>query len=154
VTRRPKFACRACEGVVVQEPAPPRLIEGGIPTEALISDVAVARYADHQPLYRQSQMMARQGVILDRSTLASWMGYAAAELAPVVARLREMVLASGRVFADETTVPVLDPGRGQTKTGYFWAVARDDCGWGGSDPPAVVYTYAPGRAHHYAHPAW
>src|SRR6185369_10974117 len=86
VTRRPKFACRACEGVVVQEPAPPRLIEGGIPTEALISDVAVARYADHQPLYRQSQMMARQGVILDRSTLASWMGYAAAELAPVVRR--------------------------------------------------------------------
>jgi transposase len=150
VTRRPKFACRACEGVVVQEPAPPRLIEGGIPTEALISDVAVARYADHQPLYRQSQMMARQGVILDRSTLASWMGYAAAELAPVVARLREMVLASGRVFADETPVPVLDPGRGQTKTGYFWAVARDDRGWDGSDPPAVVYTYAPGRAHHYA----
>ena len=150
VTRRPKFACRMCEGIVVQEPAPPRLIEGGIPTEGLVSHVAVARYADHQPLFRQSQMMARQDVLLDRSTLASWMGYAAAELAPVVTRLREMVLASGRVFADETTVPVLDPGRGKTKTGYFWAVARDDRAWGGSDPPAVVYTYAPGRAHHYA----
>ena len=150
VTRRPKFACRTCDGIVVQEPAPPRLIEGGIPTEGLVSHVAVARYADHQPLYRQSQMMARQDVLLDRSTLASWMGYAAAELAPVVRRLQEIVLASERVFADETTVPVLDPGRGQTKTGYFWAVARDDRAWGGSDPPAVVYTYAPGRAHRYA----
>jgi len=150
VTRRPKFVCRTCEGTVVQEPAPPRLIEGGIPTESLVSHVAVARYADHQPLYRQSQMMERQDVLLDRATLASWMGYAAAELSPVVTRLQEMVLASERVFADETTVPVLDPGRGKTKTGYFWAVARDDRAWGGSDPPAVVYTYAPGRAHHYA----
>ena len=74
--------------------------------------MAVARFADHQPLYRQAQMMARQGVMLDRSTLASWMGYAAAEVAPVVARLRKMVLASARIFADETVVPVLDPGRG------------------------------------------
>jgi transposase len=150
VTRRPKFACRACEGVVVQQAAPPRLIEGGIPTEAMVSHVAVSRYADHQPLYRQSQMMARQGVLLDRATLASWMGYMAAELAPVVARLHQLVLASGRVFADETTVPVLDPGRGRTKQGYFWAVARDDRAWGGSDPPAVVYAYAPGRGYQHA----
>jgi transposase len=150
VTHRPKFACRACQGAVVQSPAPPRLIEGGIPTEALVANVAVARFADHQPLYRQAQMMARQGVILDRSTLAFWMGYAAAEVVPVVARLREMVLASARVFADETVVPVLDPGRGRTKQGYFWAIARDDRPWGGRDPPAVVYTYAPGRAHHHA----
>jgi transposase len=150
VTHRPKFACRACQGSVVQSPAPPRLIEGGIPTEALVANVAVARYADHQPLYRQAQMMARQGVILDRSTLAFWMGYAAAEVTPVVARLREMVLASARVFADETVVPVLDPGRGRTKQGYFWAIARDDRPWGGHDPPAVVYTYAPGRGHHHA----
>ena len=145
VTHRPKLACRACDGVVVQAPAPPRLIEGGLPTEALVAHVLVARYADHLPLYRQAQMMARQGVELDRSTLAFWVGYAAAELAPVVARLREMVLASARVFADETTVPVLDPGRGRTKTGYFWTVARDDRPWGGTDPPAVVYSYAPGR---------
>ena len=96
---------------------------------------------------------------LDRSTLAFWVGYAAAELAPMVARLRELVLASARVFADETTVPVLDPGRGRTKTGCFWTVARDDrplpalltslrgiaSRWGGTDPPAVVYSYAPGR---------
>ena len=95
-------------------------------------------------------MMSRQGVLLDRSTLAFWMGYAAAEVAPVVARLRGSILSSAKLFADETIVPVLDPGRGRTKQGYFWAIARDDRPWGGRDPPAVVYTYAPGRAHHYA----
>ena len=150
VTRRPKLACRACTGTVVQAPAPARLIEGGIPTEALVAQVAVARYADHQPLYRQAQMMQRQGVIIERSTLSSWMGYAAAEVIPVVARLREMLLASPRIFADETLVPVLDPGRGRTKQGYFWAVGRDDRPWGGTLAPAVVYSYAPGRGHIHA----
>jgi transposase len=150
VTRRPKLACRACTGTVVQMPAPARLIEGGIPTEALVAHVLVARYADHLPLYRQAQIMARQGVLLERSTLAFWMGYAAAELAPVVARLREIMLSSTRLFADETVVPVLDPGRGRTKQGYFWAIARDDRPWCGSDPPAVVYSYAPGRGHQHA----
>lgn len=150
VTRRPKLACRACAGTVVQAPAPARLIEGGMPTEALVAQVAVARYADHQPLYRQAQMMQRQGVIIERSTLSSWMGYAAAEVVPVVARLREMLLASARIFADETIVPVLDPGRGRTKQGYFWAIGRDDRPWGGSLPPAVVYSYAPGRGHIHA----
>ena len=150
VTKRPKLACRACAGTVVQGPAPARLIEGGIPTEALVAHVLVARYADHLPLYRQAQMMARQGVILERSTLSFWMGYAAAEVAPVVARLREIMLTSTRIFADETVVPVLDPGRGRTKQGYFWAIACDDRPWGGSQPPAVVYRYAPGRGHSHA----
>ena len=150
VTKRPKLACRACTGTVVQAPAPARLIEGGIPTEAMVAHVLVARYADHLPLYRQAQILARQGVILERSTLSFWMGYAAAEVAPVVARLREMMLASTRIFADETVVPVLDPGRGRTKQGYFWAMARDDRPWGGSQPPAVVYSYAPGRGHIHA----
>jgi transposase len=150
VTKRPKLACRACAGTVVQAPAPARLIEGGIPTEALVAHVLVARYADHLPLYRQTQMMARQGVILERSTLSFWMGYAAAEVAPVVARLREIMLTSTRIFADETVVPVLDPGRGRTKQGYFWAIACDDRPWGGSQPPAVVYRYAPGRGHSHA----
>ena len=131
VTKRPKLACRACPGTVVQAPAPARLIEGGIPTEAMVAHVLVARYADHLPLYRQAQILARQGVIIERSTLSFWMGYAAAEVAPVVARLREMMLASTRIFADETVVPVLDPGRGRTKQGYFWAIARDDRPWGG-----------------------
>jgi len=81
VTKRPKFACRICVSTVVQAPASARLIEGGIPTEALVAQVTVARFADHQPLYRQAQMMARQGVIVDRSTLSFWIGYAAAEIA-------------------------------------------------------------------------
>jgi transposase len=150
VTKRPKLACQACEGQVVQAPAPPRLIEGGIPTEAMVSHVVVSRFGDHQPLYRQVQIIGRQGIVLDRSTLAFWVGYAAAEVAPVVTRLRELVLGSARIFADETVVPVLDPGRGKTKHGYFWAVARDDRPWGGADPPAVVYTYAPGRGEKHA----
>ena len=83
-THRPKYACRSCEGQVVQAAAPARLIEGGLPTEALVADVIVGKYADHNPLYRQSQALARQGIIIDRSTLASWVGYAAAELRPRV----------------------------------------------------------------------
>jgi transposase len=150
VTKRPKLACRSCPGRVVQEPAPARLIEGGLPTEALVAHVLVARYADHLPLYRQAQMMQRQGVLIDRATLSFWTGYAAAEVAPVVARLREMLLASARIFADETVVPVLDPGRGRTKQGYFWAVGRDDRPWAGTLPPGVVYSYAPGRGHIHA----
>jgi transposase len=150
VTHRPKLACRACAGSVVQSPAPARLIEGGIPTEALVAHVLVSRYADHLPLYRQAQILARQGVVLERSTLAFWVGYAAAEITPVVARLRALVLGSARVFADETVAPVLDPGRGRTKKGYFWTIARNDRPWGGTDPPAVVYSYAPGRGQAHA----
>jgi transposase len=119
VTRRPKFACRSCAGMVVQQSASPRLIEGGLATEATVADVVVSRFADHQPLYRQAQMMARQGLMIDRSTLALWVGYAAAEIDPVACRLKEVVLGSARLFADETVVPVLDPGRGRTKQGYF-----------------------------------
>lgn len=150
VTRRPKLACRACGDVVVQAPAPPRLIEGGLPTEAAVAHVLVARYADHLPLYRQAGIMARQGVLVDRTTLAHWVGTAAAEIEPVVRRLRRILLASARLFADEAVVPVLDPGRGRTKQGYFWVIARDDRPWGGGSPPAVVYSYAPGRGGAHA----
>ncbi len=150
VTKRPKLVCRSCAGTMVQAPAPARLIEGGLPTEALVAQVLVSRYADHLPLYRQAQIMARGGVEIDRSTLAAWVGTAAAEIAPVVDRLKQILLGSARVFADETVVPVLDPGRGRTKQGYFWAIARDDRAWGGGDPPAVVYSYAPGRGQHHA----
>lgn len=145
VTRRPKYACRACEEVVVQAPAPARLVEGGIPTEATVAHVLVAKYADHLPLYRQAQIYARQGVNLDRSTLSDWVGKAAFLLRPVHARLFEGLKASDRLFADETTAPVLDPGRGQTKTGQLFAYARDDRPWGGLDPPGVAYHYAPDR---------
>lgn len=150
VTRRPKYACRGCEGTVVQAPAPARLIEGGLPTERLVAQVLVDKYADHCPLYRQVQGFARQGIELDRSTLAFWTGYAAAELKPLWRWMREELLGSGRLFVDETRAPVLDPGRGRTKTGYFWVIARDDRGCNGSDPPAVVYSYAPGRGADHA----
>jgi transposase len=150
VTKRPKFACRACPGVVVQAPAPARLIEGGMPTEAAVAHVAVARYADHMPLYRQAQAMARQGLEIGRDVLAGWMGAAAFAIRPVVARMHEILRRSARLFADETTMPVLDPGRGKTKKGFAWAIARDDRPWGGTDPPAVVFHYAPGRGGEHA----
>jgi transposase len=145
VTHRPKYACRACEEAVVQAPAPERLIKGGLPTEAMVASVVVAKFAWHLPLYRQAQMLLAQGLDIKRSVLAFWVGYAAAELKPVYLRLRELILASGKIAVDETVAPVLDPGRGRVKKGYFWAIARDDRPWGGTDPPAVAYTYAPGR---------
>jgi len=145
VVRRPKYACRACEDVVIQAPASARLIEGGIPTEATVAHVVAAKYADHLPLYRQAQIYARQGIELDRSTLADWVGRAAFLLRPVHERLLETLKRSEKLFADETTAPVLDPGRGRTKTGQLWAYARDDRPWGGLDPPAVAYVYAPDR---------
>jgi transposase len=145
VTHRPKYACRACEEAVVQAPAPERLIKGGLPTEAMVASVVVAKFAWHLPLYRQAQMLLAQGLDIKRSVLAFWVGYAAAELKPVYLRLRELILASGKIAVDETVAPVLDPGRGRVKKGYFWAIARDDRPWGGTDPLAVAYTYAPGR---------
>ena len=143
VTRRPKYACRAC--AVVQAAAPARLIEAGIPTETLVAHVLVSKYADHCPLYRQAQIYSRQGVDLDRSTLADWVGRAAALLAPLQTRLFEILKASPKLFADETRCPVFDPGRKCVKLGQLWAYARDDRPWGGIDPPAVVYCYAAGR---------
>jgi transposase len=145
VTRRPKYACRTCEDGVVQAPAPARLIEGGLPTEATVAQVLVSKYADHLPLYRQAQIYARQGIDLDRSTLADWVGHAAWHLRPLHERLLMRLRELPRLFADETTAPVLDPGRGRTKTGQLWAYAADDRPWGGSDPPGVAYVYAPDR---------
>ena len=145
VTRRPKYACRACEEGVAQAPAPARLIEGGLPTEAIVAHVLVSKYADHLPLYRQAQIYARQGIDLDRSTLADWVGRAAWHLRPVHERLLEYIRASTKIFADETRAPVLDPGRGRTKTGQLWAYARDDRPFGGADPPIAVYVYAQNR---------
>ena len=145
VTRRPRYGCRSCEASVIQAPAPARIVEGGIPTEALIAQVLVAKYADHLPLYRQAQIYARQGIQLDRSTLADWVGRAAWYLRPMRDHILERLRRSERLFADETTAPVLDPGRGRTKTGQLWAYARDDRPWGGDDPPMVAYVYAADR---------
>ena len=154
---RPKYACRTCEKTgadevagIIQAPARAHLIEGGLPTEALVADVVVSKHADHLPLYRQSQILARHGVKIERSTLAQWVGAAAAELQPLYDHLLSLLKASTKLFCDETRLPVLDPGRGQTKTGFLWALARDDRPWCGSDPPAVVYRYAPGRGAEHA----
>ena len=150
VTRRPKYACRACTDGVVQAPAPARLIQAGLPTEATVAHVLVSKYADHLPLYRQAQIMSRQGINLDRSTLADWVGRAAYELRPVFDALIADLKRSTKLFMDETRAAVLDPGSGKTKTGYFWALARDDRPWGGGAPPGVAFTYAPGRGGQHA----
>jgi transposase len=145
VIRRPRYGCRACEEAVVQAPAPERPITGGMATEALLAHVLVAKYADFLPLYRQAQIFARQGIELDRSTLCDWVGRACWWLEPLWRLLRRHVMSSTRIFADDTRLPVLDPGRGRTKTGCLWGYAVDDRPWNGSTPPAVVYLYAEDR---------
>lgn len=150
VTRRPKYACRSCTDGIVQAPAPARLVPAGLPTEATVAHVLVAKYADHLPLYRQAQIISRQGIDLDRSTLADWVGRAAFELRPVFDALIADLKRSTKLFMDETRAPVLDPGSRKTKTGYFWALARDDRPWGGTAPPGVAFTYAPGRGGQHA----
>ena len=143
-TTRPKYACRSCE-TVVQAPAPERVIAGGLATPALLAQVLVSKYCDHTPLYRQSQIFARHGVDLPRSTLAGWVGGACWWLEALQERLCKNVFASDHLFADDTPVPVLDPGRGRTKTGRLWVYAREQRGWGGPEPPAAVYLFAPDR---------
>jgi transposase len=142
--RRPKYGCRAC-GTIHQAPAPERAIAKGLATPGLIAQVLVSKYCDHTPLYRQAQILARHGVRIERSTLAGWVGGACWWLEPLQARLAAHVFASTKLFADDTPLPVLDPGRGRTKTGRLWVYARDDRPWAGPDPPAAVYFYSPDR---------
>jgi transposase len=145
VIRRPRYACRACEEAVVQAPAPERPITGGMATEALLAHVLVAKFSDHLPLYRQSQIFARQGIALDRSTLCDWVGRACWWLEPLWRLLHRHVMSSTRIFADDTPLPVLDPGQGRTKTGRLWGYAVDDRPWNENTPPAAVYLYAEDR---------
>ena len=146
VTVRPKYACRKCEEGVTQAPAPAHLIEGALPTEGMLAHVLVSKFADHLPLYRQAQIYARSGIDLHRSTLADWVGKASFHLRPVYECLKAELKTSNTLGLDETTVRVLDPGRGKTKTGYMWTMARDERGWSGPDPPGVVYEYVPSRS--------
>ena len=143
-TTRPKYACRTCE-TVTQAPAAERPIAGGLATPALLAQVLVSKYCDHTPLYRQSQIFARHGVDLPRSTLAGWVGGACWWLEALHERLARNLFASDHLFADDTPVPVLDPGRGRTKTGRLWVYAREQRAWGGPEPQAAVYLYAPDR---------
>jgi transposase len=141
---RPKFSCAGCERIV-QAPAPSRPIERGLAGPGLLAHVLVAKYADHLPLYRQSEIYARSGVELERSTLADWVGGASRLLAPLVEALRHYVMAPGKVHADDTPVPVLAPGQGQTKTGRLWTYVRDDRPAGDTAAPAVWFAYSPDR---------
>lgn len=150
VTRRPKYACRRCSGAVVQAHAPEHVVPGGLPTEALIAQVIVAKFGDHLPFYRQAEIYARQGIRLDRATLGNWAGRACFHLKPIADRMRQHLSAADRLFMDETTAPVLDPGRGKVRKGFFWAIASDDRGHAGQGPPIVLFHYAPGRSGEHA----
>lgn len=145
VTRRPRYACRACEEAVVVMPAPARPIDGGLATEALVAHVVVSKFCDSLPLYRQAQMLARQGVNLDRSTLSNWVGRACWWLTPLYGLVLGTVLSADKLFADDTTLPVLDPGRGRTRTGRLWCYAVDDRPWRGPTHPAAAYVYSEDR---------
>ena len=144
VTRRPKYAYRNRDGVV-QAPAPAHLIESGLPTEALLAQIAVAKYADGLPLYRQEAIYARDGVDLDRSLMAQWMGKVGFELQPLADYVLETIKQGERIFADETTLPTLAPGSGKTQKAWLWAYARDDRPFGGNGPPMVAYRFEDSR---------
>ena len=141
---RPKLSCRSCEGIA-QAPAPSLPIYRGLAGPGLLAHVLVAKYCDHLPLYRQAEIYARDGIDLDRSTLADWVGQTARLMRPLVDAVGTHVMAAARIHADDTTVPVLDPGRGRTKTGRLWCYVRDDYPFGGQAPPAVLYHYSPDR---------
>jgi len=149
---RPKFSCGHCARVI-QLPAPSRPIDRGLPAPGLLAQVIVAKYGDHCPLYRQQAIYRRSGVDLDRATLAEWVGGASRLLEPLVASLGRYVRAAAKLHADDTPVPVLDPGRGKTKTGRLWTYVRDDRPAASRDPPAVWYRYSPDRKgeHPQAH---
>src|SRR2546423_1042007 len=141
---RPRYGCRAC-GTIHQALAPERPIAKGLASPGLLAHVLVSKYCDHLPLYRQAQIYAREGVDLDRSTLADWVGSLSALLAPLVEALAEHVLSGGTLHADDTPVPVLAPGTGKTKTGRLWTYVRDERPWDGSGQPAVLFRYSPDR---------
>ena len=149
---RPKLACACCERIV-QAAAPSRPIERGIAGPGLLAHVLVSKYGDHLPLYRQSEIYAREGVELERSTLADWVGGSSALLAPLVEALRRHVMSATNLHADDTPVPVLAPGNGKTKTGRLWTYVRDDRPAGEATPAAVWFAYSPDRKgqHPQAH---
>nr|WP_017275623.1 IS66 family transposase [Sinorhizobium meliloti] len=144
VTRRPKYAFRGSDGVV-QALAPAHIIEGGLPTERLLAYIAVSKYADGLPLYRQEAIYLRDGVEISRSLMAQWMGHLGFELQMLADYILERVKESERIFADETTLPTLAPGSGKTTKAWLWAYARDDRPYGGTSPPMVAYRFEDSR---------
>ena len=149
---RPKLACVACEAIF-QAAAPSRPIARGVAGPGLLANVLVSKYCDHIPLHRLSRIYGRDGVVIDRSTMAGWVGQSEKLFDPLVAALGHYVLAAEKVHADDTPVAVLDPGRGRTKTGRLWVYVRDDRPAGNTEPPAAWYRYSPNRRgeHPQAH---
>jgi len=141
---RPRMACSCCE-TICQASLPSRPIEKGRPGPGLLAHVLVNKYADHLPLYRQSQIFGRDGVDLDRSTLAGWVGKSAALLEPLAEAVQRHVLKGQAIFADDTPVNMLSPGAGKTKTARLWAYVRDERPWAGPSPPAVFYRFSRDR---------
>lgn len=141
---RPKYSCSACQKIV-QANAPSRPIERSYAGPGLLAHVLVSKFCDHLPYYRQSQIYARDGVELDRSTLAAWGGAASALLDPLLGALEDYVMAAHKLHADDTPIPVLAPGTGKTKNGRLWGYLRDDRPAGSTDPPAVLFRYSPDR---------
>lgn len=141
---RPKLSCTCCD-CIVQAAAESRPIERGLAGPGLLAHVLTSKYCDHLPLYRQSEIYAREGVELERSTLANWVGESSHLLAPLAEALRRYVIAADKLHADDTPVPVLAPGNGKTKTGRLWTYVRDDRPAGSSDAAAVWFAYSPDR---------
>ncbi len=143
-TVRLKMSCRCCEAIH-QVPAPSMPIERGRPGPGLLAHVLVSKYADHLPLYRQSQIYGREGMPLERSTLADWVRQSAALLAPLAEAIGRHVMAGAAIHADDTPVKVLAPGSGKTKTGRLWVYLRDERDWAGDHHPAAFYKFTPDR---------
>lgn len=141
---RPRYACRTCEAVF-QAPAPELPIDRGRPGPGLIANVLVSKFCDGLPLYRQSVILAREGIEIDRATLADWLGHAAWWLAPLAVLIGQYVMGLPVIHTDDTTIKVLAPGHGKTRTGRFWVYAADPRVWAGTGPPAAFYRYSPDR---------
>jgi transposase len=141
---RPKLACASCD-TIVQAPAPSRPIERGMAGPGLLAHVLVSKYGDHLPLYRQAEIYEREGVSLDRTLLAQWVGNVSALMTPLTDALRAHVFAADVVHADDTPIPVLAPGLGKTKTGRLWTYVRDERPVAGTAAPAVWFTYSADR---------
>jgi len=141
---RPKLSCPTCQKIVQKE-APSRPIARGLAGPGLLAHVLVSKYCDHLPLYRQSQIYLRDGIDLDRSTLADWVGSASKLLDPLVIAIKDYVFKADKIHGDDTPVPVLCPGRGTTRQGRLWDYVRDDRPAGSTDPPAVWFAYSPDR---------
>ena len=144
-TVRPKYACRACDRIV-QAAAPVKAIARGKASFATLAHIVTSKFDHHLPLYRQAEMMAAQGIAIDRSTLAGWAGQAAALLDPIVARIREEGLKASKIHVDDTPVPMLVPGKGKTAQGRLWTYVVDDRASGSTSPALVWYRFTPDRS--------